>query len=149
MSEGQGIEIGRQEPIPNQTVTTKPPSMFRKLSEGIGNVVRSLDIRDRKIAAEDISEIVVAEAVDRLTHVTKENPFDIKSVAAELGYHGDSKDPDELKAADAIRRQLYSLQLKGAAQTIILDEPNQHGQRVEYRLTEDNRQILRGILAGK
>jgi hypothetical protein len=110
------------------------------LREGFG----SLDVRDKRIAVEDITDQRIAEIVGRTTN--GDNPFDVRSIMADLGFYGDSSgNPNQQRAESAVRSRLYSLREQGAIDAATLENPNLHDQRVVFRVTPQMRPLLEKI----
>lgn len=126
--------------------TTPTRTVFRRLTNGLREALGSFDVRDKRVSPEKISEQAVASAIDRLTNITGANPFDVRSVMAEMGYYGDpSSNPEYLMAEDATRRRLFSISSLGGVEPIALDDPNLHDQRVMFRVTDQIRPLLKTI----
>lgn len=146
------IETASSKPSPETTTTGSAPktSIIRKLTRGLTEVVRFYDVRDKKIVPGNVTEQLVADAVGRLTHTTKGNAFDVRSVVAELGYYGDPEgNPDYLRVEEEARKRLLGLTEKGATEAIILEDPNLHNQRLMFRVTDIGRRTLREIAGVK
>ena len=121
-------------------------SRLQRTMANLREGLRALVPHDKKIAPEEINDRLIADAVIRLTHFTGDNPFDVRSVMAEIGYYGDpSNNPNYLQAESATRSRLLALRSQGALDTSVLEEPNLHDQRIVFRVTPEMKPILTGI----
>lgn len=138
-----------EEPTVPSVTTTQEKQAHSRLQKTIAHLregLRTLVPHDKKIAPGEINDKLIADVVARLTHFTGDNPFDVRSVMAEIGYYGDpSNNPDYLQAESATRSRLLALRNQGALDARVLEDPNLHNQRIVFRVTPEMRPILDGI----